>query len=257
MTHSFFLPNQGPVVYRNVPVESLQTCQQHRRFDFDLRQPNLGARGLLAISFKGIRAILDSLQSSQIFAMDVLKKSTEKLSCVLKTLYPLIISEESNPGRGFDSSSVSITNCMVIRVSLASTCIHRSIAILLLEAKLSIMATSCTTSLISLGTTTFEELVLATSPNFDLLTDTVSISSLDLILFMVVGFNAPEILRGAFKSSKILVAWSTPFGAMNRLPFGIKPATSIFQREIDILLIGLPRVMNYLDDIISLQRKIL
>ena len=54
------------------------------------------------------------------------------------------------------------------------------------------------------------------------------------------------------KEASKLVAWSTPFGvyAMNRLPFGIKPATSIFQREIEKLLIGLPGVMNYLDDII-------
>ena len=33
-------------------------------------------------------------------------------------------------------------------------------------------------------------------------------------------------------------------------PFGIKPATIIVQREIEKLLIGLPEVINYFDDII-------
>lgn len=53
-------------------------------------------------------------------------------------------------------------------------------------------------------------------------------------------------------ASKALVTWSTPFGiyTMNRLPFGIKPATGIFQREIEKILIDIPGVLNYLDDII-------
>lgn len=37
---------------------------------------------------------------------------------------------------------------------------------------------------------------------------------------------------------------------MNRLPFGIKPATGIFQREIEKILVDIPGILNYLDDII-------
>lgn len=45
---------------------------------------------------------------------------------------------------------------------------------------------------------------------------------------------------------------STQFGIfrMNRLPFGIKPATGVFQREIEKVLVDIPGVLNYLDDII-------
>ena len=52
--------------------------------------------------------------------------------------------------------------------------------------------------------------------------------------------------------SKEILTWSTPFGlfSMNRLPFGIKPATGIFQKEIEKILIGIPGVISYLDDIL-------
>lgn len=52
--------------------------------------------------------------------------------------------------------------------------------------------------------------------------------------------------------SKMLCAWSTHKGVfkMNRMPFGIKPASSIFQREIEKLLQGIPGVVNFIDDIL-------
>lgn len=52
--------------------------------------------------------------------------------------------------------------------------------------------------------------------------------------------------------SKCLAAWSTHLGnyRMNRLPFGVKPATGIFQREIEKILHGINNVTNFLDDII-------
>ena len=52
--------------------------------------------------------------------------------------------------------------------------------------------------------------------------------------------------------SKLLATWSTHMGIfqMNRLPFGISPATGIFQREIEKVLIDIPGTSNYLDDII-------
>lgn len=53
------------------------------------------------------------------------------------------------------------------------------------------------------------------------------------------------------ESSK-LVAWSTHKGvfAVNRLPFGISPATGIFQGEMEKLLQGIPGVVNFVDDIV-------
>lgn len=58
-------------------------------------------------------------------------------------------------------------------------------------------------------------------------------------------------------ASKAWVTQSTPFCiyTMNRLPFGIKPATGIFQREIEKILIDIPGVLNYLDDIIVAARS--
>lgn len=52
--------------------------------------------------------------------------------------------------------------------------------------------------------------------------------------------------------SKKLVALSTHRGVyvMNRMPFGIAPASGIFQREIEKVLRGIPHVVNYLDDIL-------
>ncbi|XP_028134201.2 uncharacterized protein K02A2.6-like [Diabrotica virgifera virgifera] len=53
------------------------------------------------------------------------------------------------------------------------------------------------------------------------------------------------------ESSKLL-AWNTHRGlyAVKRLPFGIKSASSIFQREIENLFKGMKNVTNFLDDII-------
>lgn len=54
------------------------------------------------------------------------------------------------------------------------------------------------------------------------------------------------------EASKKLVAWSTHRGVylVNRLPFGVKPATGIFQKEIEKLLQGIPGVVNFVDDIV-------
>lgn len=52
--------------------------------------------------------------------------------------------------------------------------------------------------------------------------------------------------------SRKLVAISTHRGVylMNRLPFGISPASGIFQREIERILQGIPNVVNFIDDIL-------
>lgn len=52
--------------------------------------------------------------------------------------------------------------------------------------------------------------------------------------------------------SKKLVSWSTHKGVfqMNRLPFGVKPASGIFQSTIEKLLLGIPGVVNFIDDIV-------
>lgn len=54
------------------------------------------------------------------------------------------------------------------------------------------------------------------------------------------------------ESSRHLAAWSTHKGVylVNRLPFGVKPATGIFQAELEKLLQGIPGVVNFLDDIV-------
>lgn len=52
--------------------------------------------------------------------------------------------------------------------------------------------------------------------------------------------------------SKRLATWSTKLGnfQVNRLPFGVKPATGIFQREIEKVFKGQEGVVIFLDDII-------
>lgn len=54
------------------------------------------------------------------------------------------------------------------------------------------------------------------------------------------------------EESRKLVVWSTQRGVftVNRLPFGIKPATGIFQSEMEKLLQGIPGVVNFVDDIV-------
>lgn len=51
--------------------------------------------------------------------------------------------------------------------------------------------------------------------------------------------------------SKQYLTWSTHKGIykVHRLPFGIKPATGIFQAEIDKLIQGIPGTVSFLDDI--------
>lgn len=67
-------------------------------------------------------------------------------------------------------------------------------------------------------------------------------------LDMVAAYNQLEL----DDESKRLVAWSTHRGVylVNRLPFGVKPATGIFQYELEKLLLGIPGVVNFLDDIV-------
>lgn len=54
------------------------------------------------------------------------------------------------------------------------------------------------------------------------------------------------------EESQKLCAWSTHKGIfkMKRLPFGVKPASAIFQRTIETLLRNIPNVVNYMDDIV-------
>lgn len=54
------------------------------------------------------------------------------------------------------------------------------------------------------------------------------------------------------EESRKLVAISTHRGVylMNRLPFGITPASGIFQREIERILQGIPNVVNFIDEIL-------
>lgn len=55
------------------------------------------------------------------------------------------------------------------------------------------------------------------------------------------------------EGSSKLCAWSTHKGvfALKRMPFGIKPASGLFQRDIDKRLSGLERVAPFIDDIIG------
>lgn len=52
--------------------------------------------------------------------------------------------------------------------------------------------------------------------------------------------------------SKEMVVWSTHQGnfKMNRLPFGVKPSTGLFQREIEKELHDINDVVTVLDDIV-------
>ncbi|XP_046389461.1 uncharacterized protein K02A2.6-like [Ischnura elegans] len=54
------------------------------------------------------------------------------------------------------------------------------------------------------------------------------------------------------EETKPLLAWSTHKGIYipNRLPFGVKPACAIFQKELEKVLQGLDGVKNFLDDVI-------
>ena len=49
-----------------------------------------------------------------------------------------------------------------------------------------------------------------------------------------------------------LWAWSTPYGIykIKRLPYGTKPACSIFQNIIEKVLQGCPGTVNFLDDVV-------
>lgn len=51
--------------------------------------------------------------------------------------------------------------------------------------------------------------------------------------------------------SQKLCTWSTHMGVfkMKRLPFGVKPASAIFQKTIENLLRGIPNAINFMDDI--------
>ncbi|XP_037931955.1 uncharacterized protein K02A2.6-like [Teleopsis dalmanni] len=53
------------------------------------------------------------------------------------------------------------------------------------------------------------------------------------------------------EKSQLLCTWSTHLGTfkMKRMPFGIKPAASIFQKTVETLLCGIPYVVVYQDDI--------
>lgn len=79
---------------------------------------------------------------------------------------------------------------------------------------------------------------------FNALQGGCSFTKLDL----VSAYNQLEL----DESSKKLAAWSTHRGVylVNRLPFGVKPATGIFQGELEKLLLGIPGVVNFVDDIV-------
>ena len=59
------------------------------------------------------------------------------------------------------------------------------------------------------------------------------------------------------EDSRHLVALNTHKGAflVNRLPFGIAPASGYFQREVEKTLQGIPGVINFLDDILVTGRN--
>lgn len=54
------------------------------------------------------------------------------------------------------------------------------------------------------------------------------------------------------ESTQELLAWSTPFGIyrVNRLPYGTKPACSLFQNIVEKVLQGCRGTVNFLDDIV-------
>lgn len=59
------------------------------------------------------------------------------------------------------------------------------------------------------------------------------------------------------ETTKKLLCWSTHRGIYkpNRLPFGTKPACSIFQKIVEKVLLGIPGVINFLDDIVVTGRN--
>lgn len=65
-------------------------------------------------------------------------------------------------------------------------------------------------------------------------------------------------LRNAFnqlildENTSELLAWSTPMGIykVNRLPYGTKPASAIFQAKMEKILLGTKGIVNFIDDIL-------
>lgn len=65
-------------------------------------------------------------------------------------------------------------------------------------------------------------------------------------------------LRNAFnhlilhEDTKELLAWSTPKGIykINRLPYGTKPASQIFQAKLEKILLGAKGAVNFIDDVV-------
>lgn len=59
------------------------------------------------------------------------------------------------------------------------------------------------------------------------------------------------------EDTKKLLCWSTHRGIyqLNRLPYGTKPACSIFQKIVEKVLIGIPGVINFLDDIVVMGKN--
>lgn len=67
-------------------------------------------------------------------------------------------------------------------------------------------------------------------------------------LDLTAAYNQLEVT----KETSEMLAWSTHKGiyVMKRLPFGTKPACSIFQRVMEKVLLGLKNVINFMDDIV-------
>lgn len=59
------------------------------------------------------------------------------------------------------------------------------------------------------------------------------------------------------EDTKRLLCWSTHRGIYkpNRLPYGTKPACNIFQKTLEKVLLGIPGVINFLDDIVVTGRN--
>lgn len=72
------------------------------------------------------------------------------------------------------------------------------------------------------------------------------------VKFMVFDMSKAYNQLVVSEETRLLLAWSTHRGiyAMNRLPFGTKPAVAIFQQTIEKILQGLNMVKNFLDDVI-------